>query len=129
VHDAGQHLSFSILGISLILGLGGVIIVLGMMIDSVVGWLHSGHKSEYRSTQWALEDKLQLQRVAYEGSGFGSAWGKRLDAVPTTVSAGVLIPPSSDAFLESSKKRVRNVDVDDEVCIATAEGHGTEREG
>jgi hypothetical protein len=104
VHDAGPHQSFSVLGMSLILGIGGIIIVLGMATSRVVSWLHTGHKTEYRITQWTLEDKLQLQRVAYEGSASAIEWENRLNAVPTTVG-DVLIPPSSDAFQENSKKK------------------------
>ena len=82
---------------ALILGLGGVVIVLGTVAGIVVGRLQTGRETEYRSTQWALEDKLQLQRAAYEGFGFGG-WEKGLEDVPTIASAGVLLPSSSDAF-------------------------------
>ena len=83
---------------TLVLGLGGVMMVLGMVASVVVGWLQTGRETEYRSTQWALEDKLQLQRAAYEGFGFSGVWEKRLEDVPTIASAGVLLPSSSDAF-------------------------------
>lgn len=104
VHSTGLHQQFSILGIALTLGLGGVMIVLGTVASIVVSRLQTGRETEYRNTQWALEDKLQLQRVAYEGFGFGGVWERKLEDVPTISSAGVLLPSSSDAFLENGQE-------------------------
>src|SRR5437016_432463 len=69
VRDTGRHISFSVLGLALIIPLGGVVILLSMVADTLVGWLQTGHKAEYRRRQWILEENLQLQRAAYEGYG------------------------------------------------------------
>ena len=73
VHGIRGEQSFSVLGLALILALGGVLIVLGAVVDTIVGWLQTGRKAEYRHTQWILEEKLQLQRAAYEGGLTASA--------------------------------------------------------
>ena len=104
-----SYQSFSVLGVALILAIGGVLIVLGMLADTVIGWLQVGHKAEYRRTQWILEGKLQLQRAAYEGFGFGT-WNERLEVVPTTTDADVMIPPSSDVFLGDPRRNAGGED-------------------
>jgi hypothetical protein len=103
VRSDGQHQSFSVLGLTLVLILGGIIIILGMVTDTVVGWLQTLLGARYRRTQWILDEKLQLQRAAYEGFGVGGAWEGRMDGVPTTAGVGVLVPSSSDVFLGKAK--------------------------
>jgi hypothetical protein len=105
VRDPGLHQSFSILGIVLVLALGGIIIVLGLLADTVVGWLQllTSSKAQYRREQWILEHELQLQRSAYEGHGVGGdhRWEGRMDAVPTTATkphTSAILPASSDCF-------------------------------
>ena len=98
VRDTGLHQSFSILGLALVLSIGGFIIVLGMAVDTVVGWLHIGSKFKYRQNQWVLEQTLQLQRAAYEGFNVGGTWERKLFAVPTTAGSDVPVPSSSDVF-------------------------------
>ena len=64
--------SFSMLGISIILVLGGILIMSSLVIDMLVGWIRRKfHWNEHRSLQWTLDEKLQLQRLAYEEAGQG----------------------------------------------------------
>ncbi|OQU98126.1 hypothetical protein CLAIMM_03951 [Cladophialophora immunda] len=64
--------NFSVLGISIIIGVGTLIIIIGLTIDTIVGWMQTKFKrGEYRLLSWELDDKLQLQRMAYEGAGWG----------------------------------------------------------
>jgi hypothetical protein len=105
VRDIGRHQSFSVLGLALVLVLGGVIIVLGMVADTIVGWLQTSSKGKYRRNQWVLEQKLQLQRAAYEGFGVGGAWEGKLDAVPRTAGFDVPVPSSSDVFCGGSASK------------------------
>jgi hypothetical protein len=103
VRDIGQHQSFSLLGLALIIALGGVIIVLGMVTDTLVGWLQIGRKTEYRRRQWILEENLQLQRAAYEGIGVGN-WEKGLTVIPTTTGVSMPLPPSSDVLFTGNAR-------------------------
>ncbi|KAH9204414.1 hypothetical protein DL95DRAFT_496441 [Leptodontidium sp. 2 PMI_412] len=68
VRDAGRHQNFSVLGIGLILGLGGLIIVVGLTIDVAVGFLRP-QKSRFRKDEWEMEEVLALHIAAYAGLG------------------------------------------------------------
>lgn len=84
VHQSSSHISFSLLGVLIILGLGGFIIFSSLFIDTLVGFFqHRFHKGEYKAIQWALDEKLQLQRMVYEKEGIGS-WENCNGKVPTT---------------------------------------------
>ena len=64
--------SFSMLGISIILVLGGNLIMTSLVIDTLVGWIRRKfHWNEHKSLQWTLDEKLQPQRLAYEEAGQG----------------------------------------------------------
>jgi hypothetical protein len=115
VRDTGLHQSFSVLGLMLIIVPGGIIIVLGMVTSTLVGQLQTGKKNEYRHIQWVLEEKLQLQRAAYEGVGVDVASEKRLEVVPRTDDVGSPVPPSSDVFLvDNVRKRTAGSEGTDE---------------
>ena len=84
VRSTGDYISFSVLGVSTILGLGSLMIVLGLGLDSAVGFAmrRRGWK-DHKRLQWAVDEKLQLQRLAYEGAGQGR-WRGGARAVPVT---------------------------------------------
>lgn len=60
MRDIGPYQLFSVLGVILILVIGGVLILLDILLDTVISWLQVGRKAEYRRSQWILEGKLQL---------------------------------------------------------------------
>lgn len=68
MRDSGQYQNFSILGMALIIAIGGSIILIGLTIDTVVGWTRSA-ESRYKSDQWEREDSLSLHKAAYLGFG------------------------------------------------------------
>jgi hypothetical protein len=109
VGQIGPDQSFSVLGVALIPAIGGVLIVLGALVDTFIGWLQVGHEAEYRRTQWILEGMLQLQRAAYEGFGFGT-WKEKLEDVSTTTDIDLTIPPSSDVFLGNTGRNAGRED-------------------
>ncbi|RDW58675.1 hypothetical protein BP6252_13151 [Coleophoma cylindrospora] len=83
----GNYSNFSMLGIFIIATVGTVIIVLGLTIDLGVGELKRYlKKGTYSRISWALDEKLQLQRMAYEGSGWRS-WTGGTDVVPVMTTA------------------------------------------
>ncbi|KAJ4290356.1 hypothetical protein N0V90_010572 [Kalmusia sp. IMI 367209] len=73
--------SFSTLGVAIILTIGGLIILVHMILEYTVTNIVPA--KNYRLVRWALDDKLQLQRLAFEGAGVGQ-WNAGLGAVPTT---------------------------------------------
>ncbi|KAL8872035.1 MAG: hypothetical protein Q9174_002268 [Haloplaca sp. 1 TL-2023] len=84
IRGIGGFLSFSILGVAIILIVGGLIILTSIFLDMIVGFIQRRFKwSDHKRLQWATDEKLQLQRLAYEEAGQGQ-WLGGTDAVPTT---------------------------------------------
>ncbi|KAF2438967.1 hypothetical protein P171DRAFT_436343 [Karstenula rhodostoma CBS 690.94] len=73
--------SFSTLGVAIILTVGGLLILMHMVLEYIVANIVP--TKNYKLVRWALDDKLQLQRLAFEGAGVGS-WNAGLGTVPTT---------------------------------------------
>ena len=82
-----------------------------MSLDSAVGALRQHlHWDDHKRLQWAVDEKLQVQRVAFEAAGQGT-WTAGTDAVPTTTTAadvlvgfGAAKPQgTSSGVLEESK--------------------------
>lgn len=86
IQHSGEHVSFSVLGVVVILVGGGVIILFSPWIDTMGNLLQrllSGKSDARRPRQWILNEKLQLQRLAYESKGQG-VWSNVTDPVPVT---------------------------------------------
>jgi hypothetical protein len=97
-HSTSSYQSFSILGLSLIIALGGVIILVGIFVDMIGGWVERLLRRGWRDVQWRLEETLQLQRGAYGAAGMKGIWEESLDAVPRTVQRNVQMPASSELW-------------------------------
>lgn len=84
VRNSFNTISFSLLGVAIILVVGALLILTNLVLDLVVGWVQRRWRiGDYRRLQWVLDDKLQLQRMAYEEAGVGT-WSGTTDAVPVT---------------------------------------------
>ena len=82
IRSATGTISFSILGVAIILVLGSILIFISLVIDTLVGFLRRKLRwKSHKSLQWILDEKLQLQRMAFEGAGHG-AWEGGAAAVP-----------------------------------------------
>lgn len=64
IKDASGYLNFSVLGVALIIAMGGMIIVVGTSVDTVVGWFRSV-RTRYMKEQWDLEGTLALHKSSY----------------------------------------------------------------
>ncbi len=61
IRNSGQVQSFSILGMTLIFALGGLIILISFTMESAVDAIQRRwHKGEYRRRMWTLDEKLGL---------------------------------------------------------------------
>jgi hypothetical protein len=60
-----------VLGLSLILALGGLIIVLGVTVDLIAARF-GPESSKFRREQWDAEETLALHRSLYIANGLGS---------------------------------------------------------
>ena len=84
---SGNYQNFSLLGVGIIVGVGGTLILLGICIDSCVGLIQKLlKKGAYMRLSWVLDEKLQLQRIAFEGKGW-EGWEKCSESVPLTDEA------------------------------------------
>ena len=88
--SAAGTTSFSVLGVAIILIVGALLIPTSLILPSAVGFLRQllGRK-QYKSLQWIVDSKFQLQRLAFEEAGQGS-WSGGADSVPLTRKDEVL---------------------------------------
>lgn len=84
VRSPGGTMSFSVLGVAIILVVGSILILISLFLDTIVGYFRRAFGlDEYKRLQWAMDNKFQLHRLAYEEAGQGS-WSGGVEMVPTT---------------------------------------------
>ena len=85
IRSSGRTTSFSVLGIAVILAVGSLLILTHLVLDMILQFVRQifGWK-EYKSLQWTIDGKYQLQRLAYEEAGQG-VWTGGASAVPVTM--------------------------------------------
>ncbi|KAF2004093.1 hypothetical protein P154DRAFT_572543 [Amniculicola lignicola CBS 123094] len=85
-----EFYSFNILGLSMILVIGLVLMLMAVFLEQIAGWVdrirHDG-KPSYKQLEWETNSTLQLQRLAHESLGFGD-WSHPTDVVPVTKKGG-----------------------------------------
>lgn len=93
VRSASGTISFSVLGVAIILILGAILILTNLLLDTILGFVRRKlHWKDHKSLQWALDEKLQLQRLAYEEAGQGR-WSGGASGVPVTIKGDVFGVP------------------------------------
>lgn len=97
VRTTNNAMNFSTLGIVIILVVGGLLISTSLVLDILVGFVQRKWKMrDYQRVQWALDEKLQLQRLAYEEAGMGT-WSGGTSFVPVTKFGETFgMPPDVD---------------------------------
>ncbi|TVY89260.1 hypothetical protein LAWI1_G005934 [Lachnellula willkommii] len=104
VRNAGGYQNFSTLGVSLIIGLGSLLVIVGAYIDSIWGLIqtHALKKryTSYGRLAWESDGYLQLQRMAQESAGHDN-WVNCDGPIPVLRN------------LESDAQRVSVLDVSD----------------
>lgn len=91
VRRTSEYENFSILGLIITILLCGIIVIVGLTVDTAVGWLRRG-KSRFMRDQWEVEDTLALHKAAYLGLDL---WRDDEDGMPPS---SVLLNPSSQAI-------------------------------
>ncbi|KAF7596858.1 hypothetical protein BBP40_012458 [Aspergillus hancockii] len=94
VHNSGEYKSLSLLGVGVILGVGGVIILLGLFLDILVGFFQRG-KRKYLREQWETEEILGLHKSSYRALGVSTNWA---DEVPPSSVFQGLSPPGPGEY-------------------------------
>ncbi|KAK4697740.1 hypothetical protein P7C71_g386, partial [Lecanoromycetidae sp. Uapishka_2] len=84
IRNVTSTISFSVLGVAIILIVGAILIFTSLVIEPIFSFLRLKlHWKDHKPLQWTLDEKLQLQRLAYEESGQG-VWSGGMDSVPVT---------------------------------------------
>jgi hypothetical protein len=75
--------NFSTLAIALIFSIGGIVILLSLFMESLVGWARIRFNGDlWRQEKWWMDGTLQLQRAAFENSGLGGVWRVGMEDIP-----------------------------------------------
>jgi hypothetical protein len=85
VSRGAGYQNFSILGLIITVVFCGVIVILGLTIDMVVGWLLR-ENSRYKQVQWGLEETLALYKAAFQSHGLWQDGPERMK--PSSASLG-----------------------------------------
>ncbi|GAP86704.1 hypothetical protein SAMD00023353_2000220 [Rosellinia necatrix] len=87
-----SYTSVSLFGLFIIYIPGVLIIILSLVLDPILSYSQKRWKNrEYENLEWACNETLQLQRLAYEESGQGD-WSACIDSVPVTTAEQELAP-------------------------------------
>ena len=82
VRSSSGTISFSVLGVAIILIVGVGLITTNLLLPTAVELIRQRLKlKQYKSLQWTLDEKLQLHRLAYEEAGQGH-WSGGASSVP-----------------------------------------------
>ncbi|KEF60128.1 uncharacterized protein A1O9_04978 [Exophiala aquamarina CBS 119918] len=81
----GDTISFSVLGLVIILTVGSAAILLYLVLELCVAWFrHRQDGGSYRRVRWVMDEKMQVQRMMFEEAGMGGTWTNLAGAVPVT---------------------------------------------
>ena len=93
----GGTISFSVLGIGIILIVGIFLMLLSLWLDSITGYARLKLQyDDYKRVQWGLDGMFQLHRLAYEAAGQG-AWTGGADTIPVTQRGDLMGVPDFHA--------------------------------
>ncbi|KAF2267718.1 hypothetical protein CC78DRAFT_576718 [Lojkania enalia] len=84
-----SYTSFNILGLTIILVLGGLIIILSVTLPPAIEWFQR-RSNRYSSVEWINNHTLHLQRLAHEGIGVGT-WSFNSQNYPCTLPGEKLV--------------------------------------
>lgn len=93
----GGTMSFSVLGIGVILIVGIFLMLLSLWLDSITGFVRGKLQyNDYKRLQWGLDGMFQLHRLAYEAAGQG-VWTGGADTIPVTQRGDLMGMPEFHA--------------------------------
>jgi hypothetical protein len=86
----GDTISFSVLGLVIILAVGVAVILIYLVLEPLVAWFQrKTNAGGYRRVRWVMDDKMQVQRMMFEEAGMGGVWTNLDGAVPVTENKDV----------------------------------------
>lgn len=103
INDSNNTVSFSVLGLAILLGLGGIIIISSLVIDTIVGYIQlwSGRGLHARM-EWITGDKLQMQRLLLREMRIGQWNDDVTQKIPTTTGRDQVFSGVADRQLNES---------------------------
>ncbi|KAK6364008.1 hypothetical protein LTS17_012595 [Exophiala oligosperma] len=85
IHNSGAYQNFSVLGIAIVVALSGIIILFSFLLHPLTNLLLCRESArQWHRPVWVMEDKLQLQRLAYQGAGHRQGWHRVHESVPVS---------------------------------------------
>jgi hypothetical protein len=100
IRNVNGYQNFSTLGVVIILVVGIFLVILGWTVDIVWGSIQKRLGRDHARLSWISDGYLQLQRMAFEGSGY-TDWEGRVDDVPVTND------------LDPTSQRINPLNIDD----------------
>ena len=85
VRGDGSHQSFSVLGLAITLGVGGLIILVSFILEPLMKFTRQKRSKDtkQRGLNWTLDGNLQLLRMVHEYAGMGH-WIHIDEEIPIT---------------------------------------------
>ena len=109
VLSPGGTVSFSVLGVSIILIVGTLTLLLNSFLSRLTARIRRGLQfSDYKRMQWGLDGVFQLHRLAYEQAGQGT-WSGGAGTIPVTQPGDLIGVPNNQPD-ELHPKLVRHDD-------------------
>lgn len=113
VHSS-SYTTFSVVGLGLNFGIGGIILILGYLLPFMIPKLQRRQaekkgKVSKAGEQWLLNNALHLQRVAHEMMAIGT-WTRREATVPITTEVESFEAPSQRSIAEALRRRQRQAE-------------------
>ena len=66
IRNRPGYISFSTFGIVIVFSVGGALIIISLILDPLVGYFRKTYNyKDYKRLQWALDEQLELQRLAF----------------------------------------------------------------
>ena len=97
IRNSSGTISFSVLGVAIILIVGSLLILTNLVLDTIIGFIRTKlHWKSYKSLQWNLDHTWQLQRLAYEEAGQGHWMGGAASVPVTTKGDKIGVPRDVD---------------------------------
>lgn len=97
INSPGGTMSFSVLGIGVILIVGTLLMLLSLWLDSITGYVRwKLQYDDYKRLQWGLDGMFQLHRLAYEAAGQG-LWSGGANTIPVTQRGDLMGMPEFHA--------------------------------
>ncbi|KAE9377576.1 hypothetical protein N431DRAFT_329544 [Stipitochalara longipes BDJ] len=95
IRSTGQYQNFPILRISCIIGTGGFIILISWFLESLLGLVDKKWKNGQEKVRWISDSTFQVQRMMYEGYGYGK-WEGDMDVIPLYLGEDLEFPTELD---------------------------------